>query len=252
MRLRFLLILLPTLLICSCSSDYLAPISERDNAPNWRPREYQIKPGDTLYSIAWEFGLDYRELARWNHIAAPHKIVTGSQLALSAPTTSNQRNTQTKHYAKTGGSPPQRVTTTATKKKYRSTTTANRSTKVRWHWPTTGNLIATFSPKLGHNRGLNIAGKLNQPIKAAASGVVVYAGEGLKSYGKMIIVKHSEQYLSAYANNNAMNVREGQRVNSGETIARMGRRNDGKTMLHFEIRRNGKPVDPQKYLPKRS
>lgn len=246
-----LLILSLCLSAWGCSTNRPAPLIERENAPHWRPGDYRIKPGDTLYSIAWEFGLDYRELARWNRLSAPHKIISGNYLKL-APQKGDSR-------------PP-----TATRIQ-RSNTAATRQSKsppgptsvppkhppqlgnnpVTWQWPTSGKLIGTYSSKLGHNRGLDISGNYKQPIKAAASGVVVYAGEGLKAYGKMIIVKHSERYLSAYANNHSMKVSEGERVKAGENIASMGRRNDGKTVLHFEIRRDGKPVNPLKHLPRR-
>jgi len=248
---------LSIILVSSCSSNNLAPVSERGSAASWRPNEYLIQRGDTLYSIAWEFGLNYKDLARWNRLSSPDKIIAGHHLRLSAPATSKRaKPATTKRATKVARSPPQRtskvpVTKKPSKKRQVKKPATRSSTQIKWQWPTTGKLAATYSPTLGHNRGLNIAGKLNQPIKAAASGVVVYAGEGLQAYGRMIIIKHSERYLSAYANNHVMNVREGQRIKSGQTIARMGRRIDGRTMLHFEIRRNGKPVDPQKYLPKR-
>ena len=244
----------PLLLIAGCSSDYLAPLSERSEVPEWRPNQYQIKPGDTLYSIAWEFGLDHRKLAQWNNIITQDKIIPGQRITLSPAARkpsprSATSNTQTSAAQEQAGE----KTKSETKKpdKPRSTS-RNGSGPIKWRWPTAGRVVTAYSPTLGHNRGLNIAGKFNQPITAAASGTVVYAGEGIKAYGKMIIVKHSERYLSAYANNQEMAVREGQAVKSGEIIARMGRRGDGKTLLHFEIRRDGKPENPTSHLPKRS
>ena len=121
-----------------------------------------------------------------------------------------------------------------------------------WHWPTSGKIVETFSPRLGENRGLNIGGKAGQPIKAAGAGLVVYAGEGLKTYGKMVIIKHTDEFLSAYAHNQKMLVKEGTRVSAGQKIATMGRDSSGTALLHFEVRRNGKPTDPLKYLPSRS
>jgi lipoprotein NlpD len=256
------LVCLALLLLFGCSSDYLAPLSERSSAPDWRPGTYHIKPGDTLYSIAWEFGLDYRDLAHWNRIRAPHKIIAGRQLRLTAPAGSGKApKTKTAKAGnaqlKTSSRPASRKTISVTSRKKTSssassigTTAALQQGPIKWRWPSQGKIIATYSPHLGHNRGLNIAGKLKQPIKAAAAGRVVYAGDGLKAYGNMVIIKHSERYLSAYANNHTMLIREGQRVSAGESIATMGQRIDGKTLLHFEIRRDGKPIDPLKRLPK--
>ena len=244
----------PLLLIASCSTDYLAPLSERGEVPQWRPNQYQIKPGDTLYSIAWEFGLDHRKLAQWNNIVIQDKIIAGQRIKLVPPPGRTSPPLSTGHTRpSTAGvrSTGKKVTTTQKPVAARTTSPLNAG-PIKWRWPTAGKVVTAYSPKLGHNRGLNIAGKVNQPVTAAASGVIVYAGEGIKAYGKMIIVKHSERYLSAYANNDKMLVREGQRVKAGETIARMGRRGDGETLLHFEIRRDGKPVNPMSYLPKRS
>lgn len=234
-------------LITSCSTEYLAPLAERSDAPQWRPQEYQIRPGDTLYSIAWEFGLDFRDLARWNNLSAPHKIITGHRLTLAPQDKAvSPRQPVATTRIPTNQNPVQRTRPTGP-----TQSSPDKHANIQWQWPTEGKVIATYSPELGHNRGLNIAGKLNQPIIAAAAGSVVYAGEGLKAYGKMIIIKHSDRYLSAYANNQTMKVREGQKIQPGQTIATMGHGNDGKTMLHFEIRRDGKPVDPQIHLPKR-
>lgn len=243
----------PLLLIASCSTDYLAPLSERGEVPEWRPNQYQIKPGDTLYSIAWEFGLDHRKLAQWNNIILQDKIIAGQRIKLVPPPGKTSPPPSTRHTrpSTTGTrSAEKKVTTTQTPVEARTTSALNAG-PIKWRWPTAGKVVAAYSAKLGHNRGLNIAGKINQPITAAASGVIVYAGEGIEAYGKMIIVKHSERYLSAYANNEKMLVREGQTVKAGETIARMGRRGDGEILLHFEIRRDGKPVNPASYLPKR-
>lgn len=122
---------------------------------------------------------------------------------------------------------------------------------LQWQWPTDGTVIARFVPGDQTQQGINIAGRAGTPVKAAADGVVVYSGAGLVGYGELIIVKHSEEWLSAYAHNRARLVKEGQKVKAGETIAEMGRTGAVRDMLHFEIRRNGKPVDPEKHLPKR-
>ena len=118
----------------------------------------------------------------------------------------------------------------------------------RWHWPAKGKVVTYFSQSGG--KGINIAGKLGQPILSAADGRVVYSGSGLIGYGQLIIVKHNKRYLSAYAQNNKILVKEGDTVTGGQRIAEMGRSGSNRALLHFEIRRDGKPIDPMRYLPK--
>ena len=120
----------------------------------------------------------------------------------------------------------------------------------KWNWPTKGKVIRTYSSRLGGNKGIDIAGKIGQPVLAASSGKVVYSGNGLSGYGNLIIVKHSEQFLSAYAHNKRLFVKEGGEVKLGEKIAELGKSGTTEPKLHFEIRYKGKPVDPLKYLPK--
>ena len=243
-QLRWLLL---SLILGACSREYLAPLADRTESPGWRPSQYQIRPGDTLYSIAWEFGFDYRTLARWNNIGPPYKILSGSWLRLtgSVPSTRTKRQSPASSaQPATGKTSTRQITSTK-----QSTTTLR---PVVWRWPTSGKIVETFSPRLGENRGLNIGGKAGQPIKAAGAGVVVYAGEGLKTYGKMVIIKHTDEFLSAYAHNQKMLVKEGTRVSAGQKIATMGRDSSGTALLHFEVRRNGKPTDPLKHLPPRS
>lgn len=140
------------------------------------------------------------------------------------------------------------------KRKTRQATTGSRGHTTRekpvnhWHWPTRGKVIATFDSGRVGNKGLDIAGKLGTLVHAAASGVVVYSGSGLRGYGNLIIIKHNARYLSAYAYNQELLVKEGAKVKAGQTIARMGKANSGQVKLHFEIRRAGKPVNPIKYL----
>src|SRR5690606_28082234 len=120
-----------------------------------------------------------------------------------------------------------------------------------WQWPAQGQIIARFQSNGSLNKGIDIAGQLGQPVKAAANGTVVYAGRGLLGYGDMIIIKHDETYLSAYAHNSRLLVKEGEQVRTGQTIAEMGNTGTDRVKLHFEIRRRGQPVDPLGYLPKR-
>ena len=228
---------------------------------------YTVKRSDTLYSIAWRYGLDYKQLARWNQIDVNTPIHPGQKLRLINPgnkvaSSSSKKSTTTKSKAKTTS---KSKTTTASKSKTssQSKTTAKSTTStksktatysgrdpIKWIWPTKGLPLNTFHASKLDRRGIDIAGKEGQPIHAVASGKVVYSGNGLAGYGNLIIIKHSDTYLSAYAYCQERLVNEGNLVKSGKLIARMGRK-DNTAKLHFEIRRNGKPVDPMKYLPKR-
>ena len=120
-----------------------------------------------------------------------------------------------------------------------------------WQWPARGKILQSFSSSSGKNKGIDIAGKLGETVKAAASGSVVYAGSGLLGYGRLVIIKHNEQFLSAYAHNRVLTVKEGDKVKGGQKIAEIGSSGTTSTKLHFEIRSNGKPVDPVRYLPRR-
>jgi lipoprotein NlpD len=122
---------------------------------------------------------------------------------------------------------------------------------VRWHWPHSGTVIANFSSSGKVNKGIDIAGNPGDSVKAAADGSVVYAGNGLLGYGNLIIVNHNEHYLSAYAHNRKILVKEGEGVKAGQVIAELGSTGTDKPKLHFEIRKNGNPVDPSRYLPRR-
>ena len=197
--------------------------------------------GDTLYSIAWRHGIDYRELAVWNDIRTPYTIYAGQRLRLTSPAVTAEEATIV--------SRPKR---TKTKKSSAivSKKTVGKLVKHEWDWPTKGKVISKYSNKAGGNKGIDIGGKIGQPILAASSGKVVYSGDGLLGYGNLVIVKHSAQYLSAYAHNKKLLVKEGGVVTSGQKIAELGSTGTKLPKLHFEIRHNGKPVDPLKYLPK--
>ncbi|MDH3387610.1 MAG: peptidoglycan DD-metalloendopeptidase family protein [Gammaproteobacteria bacterium] len=202
---------------------------------------YTVKTSDTLYSIAWRYGLDYHQLAQWNQIDISDPIHPGQRLRLVRP--ANQA---------VAAAPEERTGTTA-----KSATTASASNRSgesegrdpqQWLWPTVGEPLNTFLASRLDRRGIDIAGKLGQPVRAVADGKVVYSGNGLAGYGNLIIIKHSEKYLSAYAYCRERLVQEGAAVKAGNIVAEMGRW-DNTAKLHFEIRRNGQPVDPMKYLP---
>lgn len=203
------------------------------------PAQYTVRSGDTLHSIAWRYRLDYRQLARWNNLANPNLIFVGQKLRLSAP---KKRPAVAKRATPRA---PQRPLTTT---KARPAVTTS-SAALQWIWPATGSVRPATSA-LG-TKGIEILGKRGQPVKAAAAGRVVYSGSGLRGYGRLIIVKHNEEFLSAYAHNERLLVAEGATVKSGESIAEMGDSEAKAVMLHFEIRRDGKAVEPLKLLPRR-
>lgn len=203
-------------------------------------RTYEVKRGDTLYSIAWRYGLDFRQLAKRNGIGAGYTIYPGQTLQLvgtSAPASANTPTTVSNSSSRT----PVNVAATPTRPMPRGA----------WRWPAAGAVIAKFGDANATGKGIAIGGAQGDPIVASADGKVVYAGSGLIGYGKIIIVKHSEEYLSAYGHNENIYVREGEQVKQGDRIASMGRGPGNKPLLHFEIRINGDAVDPLGHLPSR-
>lgn len=219
---------------------------------------YIVKKGDTLYSIAFSSGKDFIELAKLNNIPAPYFIYPGQQLSLNS---SNSRHTAktTKSPLKSGKKPKQQSIDQPKKKAYRKDTVNTKSEgnsgfpqRVhRWQWPGKGKIVSKFSLAPEGNKGIDISGRKGSPISAAADGKVVYTGDALRGYGKLIIVKHSDAYLSAYAHNDKILVKEQQWVKAGQKIAQMGKTGSEDIKLHFEIRYKGKSVDPLRYLPKK-
>jgi lipoprotein NlpD len=211
-----------------------------------QPRYHTVKPGETLYSIAWTYGYDYQTVARWNNIKPPYIIHVGQRLRV-APPPGEEQMVQKRHQQ----SPPptQQEQQKQQAQKQQEQAKKWHKASISWQWPTQGQLIEGYSAS---NKGLNIAGANKQPIYAAADGVVVYSGNGLRGYGNLIIIKHNEVYLSAYAHNREIFVKEGTKVEKGQRIASMGDTDAERVMLHFEIRRDGKPVDPIAFLPKRN
>lgn len=206
-----------------------------------------VQRGQNVYRIATENGLTALDLALWNDIPPPYTIHPGQRLRL---------------YPGAQGSVAARPATTPPKKPAASTTAPPRTpaptpvvvpatSKLAWRWPADGNVVGTYAGGDPTRQGIDIAGKAGQPVRAAADGVVVYSGSGLVGYGELVIVKHDDQWLSAYGHNRARLVNEGQLVKAGQQIAEMGRSGASRDILHFEIRYNGKPVDPQQYLPTR-
>lgn len=212
-----------------------------------------VKKGETLYGIAWRYGRDYRELGDANGLAAPWTIHPGEVLRLdkkgSIPRTvsASSRSSASSSGRQTSASPAA-APGSASKSAGRSSRVAS---DIDWRWPHNGTVIAGFSTSGKVNKGVDIAGRPGDSVKAAADGSVVYAGNGLLGYGNLIIVNHSEHYLSAYAHNRKILVQEGEDVEAGQVIAELGSTGTDKPMLHFEIRRNGNPVNPSRYLPRR-
>jgi murein DD-endopeptidase MepM/ murein hydrolase activator NlpD len=218
---NFLALLASALLLAACSS----------NALRWTPDYHTVRSGETLYSIAHSYNLDHRQLALWNHLGDGSVIRDGQRLRLKPATGSvsgsSSQNTSVK--------PPSQPTVPAP----------------AWRWPTAGSVYLHYGAAQKTESGIRITGKNGQVITAAAAGEVVYAGSGLASYGNLLIIKHNEGWLSAYGFNSVLLVQEGQKVGSGQSIARMGQDTTGRAVLHFEIRQNGQPVDPVRYLPPR-
>ncbi|MGH8373489.1 MAG: peptidoglycan DD-metalloendopeptidase family protein [Gammaproteobacteria bacterium] len=216
------------------------PQAESEPAAEPLPASYNVKPGDTLYSIAWRYGLDYHDVANWNGVGSDYLIKPGETLRLSSPGASRSRPASANSSASSNISNPVSADAGYTPP----------TGSVKWNWPVTGRVIRMFHADSTLAKGVDISAARGADIRAAAAGKVVYAGSGIIGYGKLIIIKNSEQFLSAYADNDEMLVKEGDVVQVGDRIATMGLGRDGHPLLHFEIRFNGKPVDPLQYLPR--
>lgn len=304
-------------LLAGCGNQPVqAPVLERAPAVAAKPApvqagssdRYTVRRGDTMFSIALDHGLDYKELAAWNYIDDPSRIRPGQQLrikppagAQAGPVTVNPISSSGRLEARPLGaqagpapgaagaegaiktrplarklpytpenvallerseaSPPPAAAAPAAppaavpaapaaapaKEPAAKPDSADDEDKVDWGWPVKGKVIAGFSES--SNKGLDIAANIGDPVTASSAGRVVYSGSGLRGYGKLVIIKHNKTYLSAYAHNSVILVKEGQSVVKGQKIAEVGNTDSDKPMLHFEIRKLGKPVDPAKYLP---
>lgn len=253
----------------SAQPDYAQP--EKD----WRPQIYRVQKGDTLYSIAFNFGFDYHDLADLNGIPNPAVIQVGQEIRLfpaagatagvgSKPVEADIKSQPmvvklpyseqaVAQVEKMQAAQPMVGTKPAVEVKppkpdlVVTAGVAQGDIPVQWEMPASGKVVSGFSEK-DHRKGIEIAGKLGQSIYSSAAGKVVYSGSGLRGYGKLIIIKHNNTYLSAYAHNDKLLVKEGQMVAKGQMIAQMGSTDANRVALHFEIRKLGKPVDPANYL----
>ena len=267
-------------------------------ANDWRPQVYVVQKGDTLYGIAFNFGLDYREVAQINNLQNPDLIHVGQELRLfpegteqvalpkpveapkpveipvkeqpqvamlpysdqalaeirklqgEQPKPEQAAKVEPKPEIKPEPKPEPKVEPKPEAKPEVKEAVADAAAEdsLEWSMPTNGKVVAEFSES-ANRKGIDISGKQGQPVVASAAGKVVYSGSGLRGYGKLVIIKHNNTYLSAYAHNDQILVKEGQSVTKGQKIAEMGNTDADQVKLHFEIRKLGKPVDPVKYLP---
>jgi lipoprotein NlpD len=299
-------IALASVLAAGCASKRPAPVSERTApartaaperptasarapaAAAEQPKVHVVRKGDTLYSIALDYGVDYRELAAWNNID-PGSIRIGQQLSLYPPasgvTTAPLKAPPAQVQARSLGggaaaaagasvsgtnvkSEPVGVRVPYSEQTYAQMASIKPPVAVEtkpavrgdadrgdgdlgWIWPANGKVISSFN-EAANLKGIAIAGKMGQPVVASAPGRVIFSGTGIRGFGKLIVIKHNETFLSVYAHNSTLLVKEQQTVTRGQKIAEMGNTDTDQVKLHFEIRRLGKPVDPSKLLPERS
>ena len=264
--------------VAPAAADETKPLPGIENAG--KPGYYTIRPGDTLIRIGLETGQSWKDLARWNELenadlievgqvirvvppvaATSAAVVAGDTGVVTRPVTqsslepaaADKTATDKAAIDKAGAPAAPNTTATATPAAPAAASTpapvAGGPDEIRFSWPTQGSVLAGFDES--RNKGLDISGKAGDPVLAAADGRVVYAGAGLRGYGNLIILKHNNTYLTAYAHNRALLVKEDQNVRRGQKIAEMGSTDADRVKLHFEIRRQGKPVDPARYLPAR-
>ena len=207
-----------------------------------------VNRGDTLYGIAFRNGIDVRDLAAWNGIGPPYTIYPGQRLRLY-PKGSTSGTVASKPPSGTPARPP--TSGRPVPSAPRPVPPPPAASPITWSWPANGAILSSFVAGEPTRQGIDIGGVGGDPVRAAGDGVVVYSGAGLVGYGELIIVKHNDAWLSAYGHNRRRLVNEGQLVKGGQQIAELGRTGAAREMLHFEIRHNGKPVDPRVYLPKR-
>ena len=285
---KILAALIAAILMAGCASGgHRAPVqasgtsAARQQDAGEKPKVHVVQKGDTLYGIAFSYGVDQRELAELNGIKDPNQIRVGQQIRLPSENVPAEKAPAEAAHAFVKDQPrvvkyayseaavakaeavqgqPAKADTkpeTRSDAKPEAKTDAKAEIKpvtpaakdaIDWGMPAQGKLIGTFS-EAENRKGIDIAGKLGQPIYASAAGKVVYSGSGLRGYGKLLIIKHNKTYLSAYAHNDKLLVKEGDTVKKGQKIAEMGKSDSDRVELHFEVRRLGKPVDPANYLP---
>lgn len=281
-KLLFVLVIANLLLLSGCHRHHRSATTAKPQSTIVKRQlnsdgSYYVRKGDTLYAIAFSYGLDPMDVAQMNGISSPYTIYPGQKIKLTAPSVSSQGGKSASGVQISAAKTPGQVTTKTIESPVSSTRSSTEQVKTTpkvssskatekptsnkqpvsgksdpkgWKWPTNGRVLRGFVAGDPARNGLDIAGKEGQSITASAAGQVVYSGNGLIGYGELIIVKHSEKMLSAYAHNRVRLVKEGDQVWAGQKIAEMGRNSRNEQLLHFEIRALGKPVNPLNYLPK--
>lgn len=245
-----LLAVLALVLLAACSSKVVRTPGTTSAPKVSTPKpgaSVVVQRGDNLYRLAVNNGISPMDLALWNGISPPYTIYPGQRLRLYPSS-----GAAASRPAATSASPSaQRPPVRPTQAPPQPAPPPPATSSIAWRWPTDGQILNRFVSGEPTRQGIDITGKSGQAVRAAADGVVVYSGSGLVGYGELVIVKHDEQWLSAYGHNRTRLVSEGTRVKAGQQIAEMGSTGAAREMLHFEIRYNGKPVDPLQYLPRR-
>tara|TARA_B100000745_G_scaffold142232_1_gene92984 strand:+ start:9363 stop:10229 length:867 start_codon:yes stop_codon:yes gene_type:complete len=281
-----LLVILIISVVAGCASpSYRAPVKKQKHVgPN--PAHHQVEKGDTLYSIAWRYNLDFRELASLNRIAKPYTIYPNQLIKLQRTKRTQLANKQPKNPplknnigqiqnsnrvvidrpkkpqvqdkplvkpkpVKASTKPAQKQDTTEKTVVKKVLKNPTKKSVTKWVWPVKGRVLSGYSSSNANRKGIDIGGNIGSLVRAAADGKVVYSGSGLRGYGNLIIIKHDDDFLSAYAHNRQLLAKENDSVKAGQVIAELGSTEAKRPMLHFEIRRKGKPVNPLKYLPRR-
>lgn len=257
---KLIVVLALSVFAYGCASSGAPPIESREAPPSRRINIHEVQAGETLYSIAWRYETDYRDMARVNGLREPYDLSRGQRLKIyddGAAPIITAANPASQRAAPVRTAPVRTPATTRTS----SSSGAVSAPAVRpavsvpstvgdWAWPVKGRMTSAFGAD-SRTKGIVIDPGAETLVKAAADGVVVYAGTGIRGIGNLLIVKHSNLFLSAYAYNSELLAKEGDQVRSGQSIARVGKNTDGSPRVYFEIRRDGKPVDPIRYLPKR-
>jgi lipoprotein NlpD len=259
-------VLAATLLLTACGTGlHTAPVEDRrtprpavdgsaiKQSPGFenagKPGYYMVKPGETLIRIGLETGQNWKDIARWNNLAQPNQIEVGQVLRVVPP--ASETSAAVARPVNSGSVVTSPVTggAAAPAPASRPADAGDPDNITSWAWPSVGPVLAGFDEV--KNKGVDLGGNPGDAVLAAADGRVVYVGAGLRGYGNLIILKHNSTYLTAYAHNQALLVKEDQSVRKGQKIAEMGNSDADRVKLHFEVRRQGKPVDPLKYLPGR-
>ncbi len=254
---RIISVSLVILALVACSSAPVdIPISSRTRPKTVTWGAHIVSPGETLYTIAYSYGQDFHRLASINNIRAPYTIYPGQKLRLGgSPSriTSAKKPSSSKAVAATSQLRSAGVKSAPNKKQpvKKNSPQPSGAGKGKWQWPASGKVISRFLSSGRTYKGVAIEGRIGEPVVATLGGEVVYSGGGLTGYGNLLIIKHNKSYLSAYAHNRVLLVKEGDRVKAGQQIAELGSTGTNEPKLYFEIRRNGKPVDPLLFLPKR-